>query len=76
MARNNCQDRTINQIGLLIKYFQLEKGCLTSATRQHFYSGAVDSFCLLLALLKTGGNLLCSRMKAFISQEYRGQGCF
>lgn len=54
MTCNTCQDRFINQI------FPLEKGCLTSTTGQHFYSGAIDSFCILLALLKTGGKPVCS----------------
>lgn len=34
----------------------VEKGSLTSTTSHHFSSGARDSFCILLALLKSGGN--------------------
>lgn len=71
MTCNTCQDRSINQI------FPLEKGCLTSATGQNFYSGAIDSFCILLALLKTGGKqCVLQQDGGFWSHVYRGQGRF
>lgn len=63
--------RSVNQI------FPLENGCLTSTTSQHFYSGAIDKFCILLALLKTGGNqCVLQQDGGFHVMDVQGTGVF